>query len=172
MKSRELYKKIIFDLILEYKIKVKRWRSTNTGWAYYEDWQVEIPKPISLAKFLTCAHEIGHLVKDNINNPQWKSEYIATKYAFNIAEINNITVTDYERRNCLNYLVSCIADDIYTNNKDIKKIDKNVLEYAGIDIKAWKNKLKKGYFPKVKSVRTEEGHTFYKIKVDWVKKRP
>lgn len=171
MQSRELYKKIVFDLILEYRIKVKRWRTSNIGYAYCENWEIEIPKPVSLAKFLTCLHEIGHLVKDKVSNPLWKSEYLATKYAFDTCEKLNIPITEYERLNNLNYLVSCIADDIYDNDMDIKKIDKTVMEYAGIDIKLWKNKVKKGLVPKIKSIRTAEGCTFYKIKIDWVKKK-
>lgn len=169
MQNQDLYKKVIFDLILEYKIKVKRWRGTNSGWAYFDEWEVEIPKPLTIAKFITCAHEIGHLVKDKSSNPIWKSEYIATKYAFDICEKYNIIVPDNERQNNINYLISCISEDLYENNISFKSIDKNVLEYAGIDVKTWKSKIRKGYLPVVHSVKTDEGYSFYKIKVEWVK---
>ena len=124
--NRDLYKKVIFDLILEYKIKVKRWRSSNSGWAYLENWEVEIPKPVSLAKFITCAHEIGHLVKDKPSHTLWKSEYIATKYAFDLCNQHNIVIPEKEIRNNLNYLICCIADDIRLNNVEYKSIDKHV----------------------------------------------
>lgn len=168
MQSRELYKKIVFDLILEYKIKVKRWRSTNSGWAYFEDWQVEIPKPISLSKFITCIHEIGHLVKDKSSNPLWKSEYTATKFAFDICNKHGIIIPEKEIRNNLNYLICCIADDICSNGTDFKKIDKSVLEYAKVDIKLWKQKIRKGYLPYVIS---KDSAGFYRLKTDWVKKK-
>lgn len=169
MQNRDLYKKIIFDLILEYNIRVKRWRNTNSGWAYFTEWEVEIPKPITLAKFITCAHEIGHLVKDKASNPIWKSEYIATKFAFDVCEKNNIIVPENERLNNLNYLLSCISEDLIENNVNFKTIDKHVIEYANIDVKLWKSKIKKGYLPEVHSVKTNDGFSFYKIKVEWIK---
>lgn len=171
MQSREMYKRIIFDLILEYKIKVIRWRTTNSGCAYQDSWEVEIPKPLSLQRFITCLHEIGHCVKDKYANPQWKSEYIATKYAIDMCNKLDIKISEKELRNNLNYLTSCIADDITNNGIDIKKIDKAVLEYANIDIKLWKSKIKKGLYPDVRSVKENNQWGFYKIRIDWIKKK-
>ena len=122
MSTREVYKKIIFDLILEYKIKVKNWRSTNSGYAYYDSWEIEIPKPISLSKFMTCAHEIGHLVKDKSTNPMWYQEYLATKYAIDTCHKHNIVIPKKEMRNNTNYLIYSIAYDIRENKIDINKI--------------------------------------------------
>ena len=165
--SRDLYKKVIFDLILEYRIKVKRWRTSNSGWAYLDEWEMEIPKPISLSKFITCAHEIGHLVKDKHSHTLWKSEYIATKYAFDLCNLHNIVIPEKELKNNLNYLTCCIADDIRLNNVDLKSIDKHVLQFARIDVKTWRQKIRNGYLPDVNSLNNSG---YVRIKTDWVRK--
>lgn len=168
MSTREIYKKIIFDLILEYKIKVKNWRSTNSGYAYYDSWEVEIPKPISLSKFMTCAHEIGHLVKDKSTNPMWYSEYLATKYAIDLCNLHQIDISKKEMRNNTNYLLYCLAYDLRENKVDINKISEHVFNYANIDMKLWRKKYRQGMVPDVIQKNTQG---WYSIQVYWVKKK-
>jgi hypothetical protein len=168
MSWSEKYKKIIFDLILEYKIKVIQWKTANEGYALFDSWEIAIPKPISLTKFMTCAHEIGHLIKDKDRNPMWYSEYVATKYSIDVCKQHDISITVKELKNALNYLTVMIAEDIVENDVDFFKIAPHVLNYANIDTKLWAKKYKQGYVPIVKSINPPG---WYKISITWTKKK-
>jgi len=162
---RPNYRKIIDDLIVRNNIIIKKWRSTNSGRAYPTIRSIEIPEPKSIDRFMTCLHEIGHITKDSLSNPVWKSEYIASKYAFDFCEENAISVSSFAENHSRNYIKMIIAKGLI-RRLQLKNVSDEVLMFAKIDRELWQGFIDKGYKPFVKSTK----RTWKEVEVIWSKK--
>jgi len=145
MKNKE-FLNIINSLIKENNIEIKRIRKTNSGRAFFKSRQIEIPEPTNIDKFLTCLHEIGHIVNDKSSNPLWKSEFIATKFANDYCKKYNIKIPEKSERHIKIYVKSCICKGL-VRNLNIDNVDDEILTYAQIDKKYWKKLLNSGFRP-------------------------
>jgi hypothetical protein len=140
------YRNIIDSLLLENKIKVKKFRSSNSGKAFLKTREVEIPDPKNPGYFVTALHEVGHILYDKKSYPLWKSEYIATKYANDFCKQFNIELPEKVINHSKFYLKSCICKGLI-RGLNIDNIDDEILKYVNIEKKYWKKLLNNNYKP-------------------------
>ncbi len=103
---QDRYDAVTRQMLAQYNIKVRRWRTAMSGIAWelrYRDGTVkrliEAPKPkgpMSVAIFL---HEIGHhAIGFNTYRPRCREEYYAWAYALDQMEKLNLNITDGVRK--------------------------------------------------------------------------
>lgn len=103
---QDRYDAVTRQMLAQYNIKVRRWRTAMSGIAWelrYRDGTVkrliESPKPkgpMSVAIFL---HEIGHhAIGFNTYRPRCREEYYAWAYALEQMEKLNLNITDGVRK--------------------------------------------------------------------------
>ena len=145
MKKTE-YRNIIDHLLLEHKITVKRFRSSNSGRANLKGRFVEIPDPVSIQRFVTCLHEIGHIQRDKSSYPVWKCEHRAIQYAERYCRDHCIDIPEKVIQHNKFYLKAKLCKG-FIRGLNISKVDSDVLKYAGIDRIYWSKLLTHGFRP-------------------------
>lgn len=111
------YERVAQEALDEYGIRVRRWRTSMSGVAWYVTYRdgtvkrlIEAPRvrgPVSAAIFL---HEVGHhAVGLGVHKPRCLEEYLAWKWSLETMEAKGLNVTEAVRRrmhNSLHYAVS------------------------------------------------------------------
>jgi hypothetical protein len=102
----ERYDAVTRALLAKYDIRVRKWRSSMSGLAWYVTYRdgrvqrlIEAPRPrgpMSAAIFL---HEIGHhAIGFNVYKPRCLEEYHAWQFSLREMEKNGLNITDAVRR--------------------------------------------------------------------------
>lgn len=151
MKEANKLNNIIKSIIENNNIELIKIRTDNSGKAYVNKNQIEIPKIKNVANFITALHEIGHIVKNasSQNLPKHQSEYLAITYSYLQCEIYKIKIPKTIKYQDRNYLIKCICEDFETNRIiNINEIETKIFQFCNINKTNWQQNLIKGFLPK------------------------
>ena len=157
---------IINDLLKQNDIKLKKWRTTDTGVAYPKSREIEIPKPISIRRFCTCLHEIEHIINPKAQRPHpaYLKEYIACTQSELKCKEYGFEIPIKELKRNTNYVKMVICKGLVRHG-DINKIPTHILAYANINKVEWEQQIKQGLKPFTKCVKG----AWEEVEVEWYK---
>jgi hypothetical protein len=97
----DLYEKMTREMLGRYDIRVRKWRSSMSGCAWYVTYRdgsvqrlLESPKPKSPMSAAIFLHEIGHhAIGFNVYKPRCLEEYHAWQYSLAQMRVWNIPIT-------------------------------------------------------------------------------
>ena len=154
-KLKHEFEKIVNNLIQEHNIIVEKWRTTNSGVAYDKCKTIQIPKPISIGRFMTCIHEIEHIINPIANKTTvhaYEAEYLACKASEDVCVKYGFRVPLKESKRNRNYVKMIICKGLRRNG-NINNISEHILNYADINKAEWLKELNKGNKPFVQNVK-------------------
>lgn len=68
------------ELAAKYHVKIRKYRKSMTGVAYFSSCEICTPEPKTAKSFYIFTHEVGHIANGNIK-PSCLGEYMADKFA-------------------------------------------------------------------------------------------
>ena len=100
--KQDLYDQMVRDMCLRYNVRVRKWRKSMSGIAWYVEYRdgsiqrlIEAPKPKTPLSASIFLHEIGHhAIGFGVYKPRCLEEYHAWMYSLQQMQEWNIEVTD------------------------------------------------------------------------------
>jgi hypothetical protein len=131
----ERYDAVTRAMLARYDIRVRKWRSSMSGLAWYVTYRdgrvqrlIESPRPkgpMSAAIFL---HEIGHhAIGFNVYKPRCLEEYHAWQFSLREMERNGLNITDAVRRRVKRSMQYAVAK---ARRRGIREIPAELHEYV------------------------------------------
>ena len=131
----ERYDAVTRTMLAKYDIRVRKWRSSMSGLAWYVTYRdgriqrlIECPKPkgpMSVAIFL---HEVGHhAIGFNVYKPRCLEEYHAWQFSLREMERNGLNITDSVRRRVRRSMQYAVAK---AKRRGIRELPVELHEYA------------------------------------------
>lgn len=142
----KLFRLVTFSLLQEHRIGIYGQFKGSSGRALIKERKVKIPDPINEMTFLTCLHEIGHVVTNKVSDPTWKKEYLAVRYSIEGAlkyypEMDPKFI-EYQKR----YLIMKMCMSIRRSH-DTGKIWDEVWQFVGQSKELWSEMISKDIYP-------------------------
>jgi hypothetical protein len=130
----ERYDAMVRTMLAKYDIRVRKWRSSMSGIAWYVTYKdgrvqrlIESPKPkgpMSAAIFL---HEVGHhAIGFNVYKPRCLEEYHAWQFSLKEMELHGLNITDGVRRRVHRSLRYAVAK---AQRRGIKSVPQELQAY-------------------------------------------
>jgi hypothetical protein len=131
----ERYDAVTRTMLAKYDVRVRKWRSSMSGLAWYVTYRdgrvqrlIEAPKPkgpMSAAIFL---HEIGHhAIGFNVYKPRCLEEHHAWQFSLREMERNGLNITDAVRRRVQRSMQYAVAK---ARRRGIREIPAELHEYV------------------------------------------
>ena len=100
--KQDLYDQMVRDMCLRYNVRVRKWRKSMSGIAWYVEYRdgtiqrlIEAPRPKTPLSASIFLHEIGHhAIGFGVYKPRCLEEYHAWMYSLQQMQEWNIEVTD------------------------------------------------------------------------------
>lgn len=100
--KQDLYDRMVRDMCLRYNIRVRKWRKSMSGIAWYVEYRdgsiqrlIEAPRPKTPLSASIFLHEIGHhAIGFGVYKPRCLEEYHAWMYSLQQMQEWNIEITD------------------------------------------------------------------------------
>ena len=129
------YDRIAQEMLDRYGIRVRRWRKSMSGVAWYVTYRdgtvkrlIEAPRPrgpVSAAIFL---HEVGHhAIGLGEHKPRCLEEYLAWKWSLEQMEAKGLNVTEAVRRRMHNSLHYAVGK---AQRRGIKRLPEELMAYT------------------------------------------
>ena len=124
------YTNTINQLLKEYGITVKKYRSNTTGRAFIKENAIVIPNPTGKISFMVALHEIGHCVLGDLK-PRHYEEYRAEKWAIDKARELGFSVPQRWIKRAKRYVAFKIRQALRRRGH-WKNINKEASRFAGV----------------------------------------